>query len=173
MRATARATSPRRAGSSTIGGVRRLVRCRRSWRRTILPMQAQPAVMRVDALDHHRGEMLEFEGEGALHPHHQGAGLRPPLRITAGTARPFELDRLAGSGEPGADDVRPRGEDVGGGESLRGKRRADTALDQFAERFDARHRHPGTQGPHGRRAPPANLSEKRPARESEAGMPCR
>jgi hypothetical protein len=34
--------------------------------------------------------MLEFEGEGAFHPHNQGAGLRPALRVAAGPARPFE-----------------------------------------------------------------------------------
>ena len=35
------------------------------------PADAAPAVMGVDALDEQRREMLHFEGEGALDPHHQ------------------------------------------------------------------------------------------------------
>ncbi len=145
MRETATATSPR---AHRIEGRRRLAAGR-----PVQPVLAQhqladagPAVMRVDPLDHHRGEMLEFEGEGPLDPHHQGAGFGPPLGVAPGATGPFELHRLAGVGQPRPDDAGPYGKNVGRGEALRREGRADAGTDQVGQGFGARHRCPEGRG---------------------------
>ena len=95
--------------------------------------------MGVDALDHHGSQMLQFQGEDALHAHHERTWIRPALLLPLGTARPFELRRLTEAGEALADDIGPGREDIGGGEPLRGESRSDTGLDQLGEGFDAGH----------------------------------
>ena len=81
---------------------------------------AAPAVMAVHALDHERREMLHFEGEGALDPHHQARRSRagPPVGAR-GPARHSSLSGWREAGEALADDLRPGDDDVGGGKALR------------------------------------------------------
>jgi len=94
------------------------------------PGDAGPAVMGVDPLDHHRREMLQLEREDALDAHDQRAGFgRGGLAPAA--LRPFQLGRPAVACQPLAADLRPGGQDVGRGESLRREGRPDATLDQL------------------------------------------
>ena len=96
---------------------------------------ATPAIMRVDALDDHRREMLELEGESAFHldPKHGGFGPRVP--VDARAPRPVDPDRLRRARKALSHDLRPSADDVRRRKALRRERGSEARAHEVGERL--------------------------------------
>lgn len=95
-------------------------------------VDASKAQVAIDAFNHNRGKMLQFEREAGFDPDYQCR--RRVFGPRGAARRPFQRQRHGHGREPFADDILPIKDDLQFAETLPGKDRVDRRIDEIGQR---------------------------------------